>query len=159
MSRKVSKKSFLKEDGTLVVHFEFGNGSTRTWEMPPSHPLFAQAALHGLNQKFGDSFAGVEDPEDQAECFDAVAAALNEGKWSTRVVGAEAKGGSLLARALSAILGKSLAEAKEIVRGLPVEERRALELVPKVAEKIRELRAAQTPASKAAEVASRLGIA
>lgn len=155
---KVTSNSRINPDGSVTVSLRFTNGETREYTMAPDHPLFTRAALHGLNQKFRDSFAGVQDPEEQISCFEAVAEQLSRNEWALRRVSAEeAVTGSYLARAVAALTGRSLTDVKAFLQSLSREERQALELVPEVAEKIRDLRAAKVGISTA-DIRAKLGL-
>lgn len=52
-------KEVIVVDGSASVRFDYINGETRTYEVPPQH--FAYAAGHGYAQRLGDSVAGMKD--------------------------------------------------------------------------------------------------
>ena len=85
--------------GEVRVRIDFRNGVSKTYTVPAS--LVERAAMHGGEQKYGDSYAGVDDVEDMIAACDAVQENLDKGDWSARVEGSGVAGSSVLARALS----------------------------------------------------------
>lgn len=141
---KVQKDSSVLENGDLEVRFIFKNGEVRTFVMPPSHPLFSKAALHGLNQKFGDAFAGVDDIEDMVDTFEDVAKTIEAGDWTEKRGGEGIAGTSVLAQALMAVTGKSKDDIKAFLKPLDAATKMALRSAEPVASKVREIEAAKT---------------
>lgn len=108
---KVKKQTYVR-DGQPGVAFYFSNGEMRTCDVPSD--LLAKAAAHGLSQKIGDSFAGVDSVEDCILAFDEMGERLAKGEWNAeREVGAAASGASILARAIAEFSGKSIEQVKE----------------------------------------------
>lgn len=137
---KVDKQSYIDADGTLVVKFAFLNGEIREFRMAATDTLLARAALHGLNQKFGDSFSGVKDVEDMILSFEDVADTLSKGEW-TEKRGDGVAGTSVLARALMEVFGKSKDEIRAFLTPLSAGEKQALRKAPGVAEVVARLEA------------------
>lgn len=137
---KVDKQSEVASNGDLVVKFAFLNGEIREFRMANGDPLVAKAALHGLNQKFGDSFAGVKDVEDMIECFEDVAETLSKGEWSEKR-GEGIAGTSVLARALMEVFAKTKDEVKAFLKDLSAAEKAGLRKAPGVAEVVARLEA------------------
>jgi uncharacterized small protein (DUF1192 family)/YHS domain-containing protein len=107
---KVKKQTHIK-DGIPGVTFYFSNGEMRTFEVPED--LVAKAAAHGVSQKIGDAFAGVDSVEDCILAFDEMVDRLAKGEWNAeREVGASASGASVLARAIAEFSGKPIEEVK-----------------------------------------------
>lgn len=98
MSTKVSKasKAYLLPDGTTVQHaradavalvISFVNGETLTVDTANLRDdMLRCAALHGLSQKLGDSYAGAETVEDAFESASALWEAMcgEDGSWLQR---------------------------------------------------------------------------
>jgi len=116
--RKVSfagKRKAIKSsdfvDGAVQVRIDFRNGVSKLYTVPAQH--VPKSACHGGEQKFGDSYAGVDDVEDMIQCCDAVQENLNKGDWSARVEGSGIAGSSVLARALAELQpNKSMEDIK-----------------------------------------------
>ena len=67
------------------VNFAFTNGTTVAvgiQDLPAG--VQSYAALHGINQKLRDSYAGAESVTEALESFNKTLAALKSDKWSTR---------------------------------------------------------------------------
>jgi hypothetical protein len=123
---KALKQSYISEDGALVVKFAFKNGEIKEYRMAADHPLLHKAALHGLNQKFGDANASLDDVEDMLEAFDDVAAQMEKGEWNEKRGGDGLAGVSVLAKALVEFTGKSRDEVKAMLANLSAAEKQAL---------------------------------
>jgi len=139
--QKVQKQSEVLSDGSLLVKFIFRDGEIREFLMPSGHALYAKAALHGLNQKFGDAFAGIDDVEDMAEAFEDVAKTIEAGEWTEKRGGEGVAGTSVLARALIAVTGKTKEEIKAFLAPLDAKTKMALRSAEPIASKVREIEA------------------
>jgi hypothetical protein len=129
--------------------------------------LYAQCARHGLDQKFGDEFAGENDVEDCILAFEELSQKLVEGKWTDRKT--DGIGGtSILLRALVEYRGvKGLPNDVDLVKSMLKEKtpaqkiamRAAKELAP-IIQRLEEERAAKgkkiTPEQAENELASML---
>lgn len=129
--------------------------------MPRDSALFVKAAAHGLDQKYGDEFAGLDDTEDCIEAFDALAARIAKGEWSEKRVSDGMAGTSLLVRALVEVSGgsKTVEQIKAVLADMDKETKQALSLqseVAKVIARLKEERQAKKakPAAEAAEAAN-----
>jgi hypothetical protein len=123
---KVKKLSTVQEGGTIVVKFVFRNGAVRSAAFAPDHPLMTRFAQHGLDQKVGDEFAGLDDPEDCVVAFEQVTDRLQRAEWSEKRASEGLAGTSMLARALAEVTGKPLAEVKERLANTPKEQKAAI---------------------------------
>lgn len=153
---KVIKTSEVTEQG-LLVRFGFNTGAIKTFLLERSSPLLDQAALHGLNQKFGDSFAGLDDTDDMLEAFDKVAETLQKGEWANRRVSDGLAGSSVLAKALVKHTGQPIEKVKAILSGMSAAEKVALRRDPAVAAVIAEIEAAKTKKASAVDTSALLG--
>lgn len=107
--KKMVKSTIIGEAG-VQVRLDFRNGETRLYTVTPE--LFNQFAAHGVEQKFGDEIAGVEDVEDCVMGIDNLMDRLAKGQWSVRREGGGISGTSVLARALAEMTGKGMDEIK-----------------------------------------------
>jgi hypothetical protein len=124
---KAKVKKLSSTEGTqVVVKFVFRNGAVRSTAFSADHPLFVRLAQHGADQKIGDEFAGLDDPEDCVAAFEGISARLQAGEWSEKRQSEGLAGTSLLARALAEVTGKSLAEVKERLAATPKEAKAAI---------------------------------
>ncbi len=97
--QKVKKDSQVTESGAIMTRFIFRNGEVREHFTAPEDVMYSRAALHGLDQKFGDEFAGEQDVEDCIEAFEQLSERLAKGDWSERKAEG-VSGTSMLLRAL-----------------------------------------------------------
>ena len=121
--RKAIKSSDFV-DGAVQVRIDFRNGVSKLYAVPAQH--VPKSACHGGEQKFGDSYAGVDDIEDMIQCCDAVQENLNKGDWSARVEGSGIAGTSVLARALVELTGKTAEAVKEFLKAKTQADKMAL---------------------------------
>ena len=138
---KVKKDSYIAQDGSVVTKFVFRNGTVREAVMPRDSALFTKAAAHGMDQKYGDEFAGLDDVEDCVEAFDALAARISRGEWSEKRVSDGMAGTSLLIRALAEVNGLSIDAVKEKLANVKPEVKKMLPRQTKIAEVIARLKA------------------
>jgi hypothetical protein len=121
--RKAIKSSDFV-NGEVQVRIDFRNGETRLFTIPSS--LTSQAACHGGEQKYGDSYAGVDDIEDMIAACEKVQENLAKGDWSARVEGSGIAGTSVLARALVEATGKTMEQVKAFLGGKTQADKMAL---------------------------------
>lgn len=142
---KVLKRSTILDDGSIEIKFLFRDGVVKTATMPADHSLLIRAAQHGLDQKFGDAFAGLDDLEDAQQAFDDVAdQVIGQEVWAEKRVGEGLAGSSVLARALAVVTGKTLDEIRAKLKTLSHAQKTALRNQPgPVADKVREIEAAR----------------
>lgn len=144
---KVKKDSTVLESGAIMTRFIFRNGHVATHVMERDHALYARAAMHGLDQKFGDEFAGETDVEDCVEGFDQLSERLAKGEWRERR--AEGiSGTSLLLRALIEVTGKPKDALKAALKEKAPHQKKALQAQPKVAAVIARLKAERADKSQ-----------
>lgn len=108
--RRVQKETVIAANGSILTTVYFINGSIRQFTPPAS--LITRFAAHGIDQKLGDSYAGLEAIEDCVLAVDELLDALNQGKWSVgrEGGGSSMAGASVLLEALAlrmAALGKN----------------------------------------------------
>ena len=158
--QKVQKESEVATSGDIVTKFIFRNGEVREHITPISSPIFARAALHGLDQKFGDEFAGETDVEDCVEAFEALSERLNREEWREKKAEG-VSGTSMLLRALMEYTGKGKDELKTALRVKTAAQKKALSAQKDIAKIIARLKAerGEKPVDQAAadnELASML---
>ena len=122
--KRKALKSSIFTDGAVLVSIDFRNGTSKTYTVPAA--LVQQAACHGGEQKYGDSYAGLDDVEDMIAACDKVQANLEAGDWSARVEGSGIAGTSVLARALVELTGKTMEEVKAFLAGKTMADKMAL---------------------------------
>lgn len=93
-----AKKVYIDKDGVESRHasadaiallFRFANGHEITVKPSEFKPeIVICAALHGLSQKGGDSYAGVKTVDEAIEKCEALFENLQEGTWINRAEGA-----------------------------------------------------------------------
>lgn len=131
--RKLLKSSEVREDGTVAVRMDFRNGRVISFVCPGD--LIGKAAGHGLEQKFGDETAGLDDVEDMVLAVEELAERLTSGEWNTkREAGNGLSGTSVLVRALVEYLGgkKTVEEVKAYLKPKSQAEKVALRNDPNV---------------------------
>ena len=108
--RAIKSSDFV--NGEVQVRIDFVNGESKLYTVPAS--LTSKAACHGGEQKYGDSYAGIDTGvEDMILACDKVQENLNAGDWAARVEGSGIAGTSVLARALAELTSKSVEAIKE----------------------------------------------
>lgn len=142
---KVIKESSIKPDGTVRIQFAFRDGNLKVFEMAPDHTLYARAAQHGLDQKLGDAFSGIDDVEDAQLAFDKVAGQLGAAQpsWSKGRDSDGMAGTSILAKALVKVTGQSIDAVKETLKTLDAGQKAALRKQSAIATAITEIEAAK----------------
>lgn len=121
--RKAIKSSDFV-DGAVQVRIDFRNGTSRVYTIPAE--LTGRAACHGGEQKYGDSYAGVDDIEDMIAACDQVQENVSKGDWTSRVEGSGIAGTSVLARALVELTGKTMDAVKEFLKSKTQADKMAL---------------------------------
>lgn len=96
--RKAIKSSDFA-NGEVQVRIDFRNGTSKLFSIPKD--MTHKAACHGGEQKYGDSYAGLDDVEDMIAACEKVQENLSKGDWTSRVEGSGIAGTSVLARALA----------------------------------------------------------
>lgn len=122
--RKAIKSSDFV-NGEVQVRIDFRNGVSKLYTIPAA--LVPQAACHGAEQKYGDSYAGVDTGvEDMILCTDKVQENMTAGDWSARVEGSGIAGTSVLARALVELTGKTADAVREFLKSKTQADKMAL---------------------------------
>lgn len=152
--RKAIKSSDFV-DGKVQVRIDFRNGVSKLYEVPAE--LTQKAACHGGEQKYGDSYAGLEDIEDMIAACDKVQENLAAGDWSARVEGSGIAGSSVLARALSELTGKGLDEIKVWLKPKSQADKMALRASSKLKPIIERLEAEKVAKASKVDTAALLG--
>ena len=97
----------------VKIRIDFRDGQVGHYTVP--HNLIHEAACHGAEQKYGDSYAGAKEIGDMILACEAVQKNLDAGNWSARVEGSGIAGTSVLARALVEATGKSMETIKQFL--------------------------------------------
>lgn len=106
------------------VEFKFSDGETVVVKLEDLNEVIcARAAVHGLTQKLGDSYAGADNLRDAKEKFHAVLESLKDGNWNS---GRSNVGGGDLLIAFVEATGKDEADCRELLAGMPAEQKREL---------------------------------
>lgn len=127
--KKMLKESFIPDNGSPYVRFDFRNGETRDFHLPDS--LLLRFATHGAEQKIGDETAGETDVDDMVLSVDALIERLNKGEWNARREGGGMSGTSVLLKAMVEVTGKSLEQIKEFLKDRSQAEKLALRNSPR----------------------------
>jgi hypothetical protein len=146
--RRLQKETWADENG-LHVRLDFVNGETRTFTIPES--LIDICALHGAGQKLGDEISNVDDIDDAITAVDELMDRLNAGDWAMKREAGAAKGGSILAKALAELSGKSLADAKSFLSKKSQAEKLALRRTPSLLPIVQRLEAEKATKGKPGE--------
>lgn len=128
--RKLLKEPLVSADGTVAVRFDFINGQTRLFTIPPA--LMAKFAAHGASQKIGDETAGLADIDDQVLAVDELIDRLYNGDWGVKRDGSGLAGTSVLLRALVELTGKTVEDVKTFLKAKTQAEKVALRNSAKV---------------------------
>ena len=110
-----SNKTILEANGAAAgVRFDFRNGSTLSLMLSELSPeMLAYAACHGISQKGGDEYSGVQEPEDMAVAVEEVFTRLRAGEWAaTRSAGDSSAGAGVVIRAIMEVTKKDAAFVK-----------------------------------------------
>lgn len=146
--QKVKKLSEVTPD-SIVTKFVFRNGQVRQHVTPLGDASkVSQLAAHGADQKFGDEFSGLDDPDDCVMAFEKLSQRLANGEWSEKRQSDGLAGTSLLLRAVVQVTGQSPDQVKALLDSLPGEDKKALKRQSEVASAIAAIQSARD--SKAA---------
>lgn len=122
--RKMIKSSTISPEGEVVIRMDFSNGEYRTYNLVDT--LLHRFAAHGAEQKIGDEIAGVEDVEDCVTAIDELLVRLEAGNWNVKRESGATAGGSILAKALMELTGKSKDDITKFLSGKSHAEKIAL---------------------------------
>lgn len=123
------KKTVDVDAGTVT--FEFTNDETVVFELSSLDEAgLKRAALHGISQKGGDSYAGIKSADDAQKSLVATLEAVEKGEWNTRTPGEPRIG--VLVMALARAAGKTEEEAKAVIESLDDDTKKALAKDPAI---------------------------
>lgn len=129
------------------VRWYFANGASATVELDSFNADLQLAfALHGISQKFGDSYASATTVTEARSAFDDLYDQLMNGDWEKRREGGKAKEEPLLVEALARIYNSPVEAVRPLVEAMKPAERRAMEADGEVARMILAIRAERTGA-------------
>ena len=130
------------DEGKLHVTVGMGENSHR-FEFDHSHPLYEHFAVHGVGKKVRDTLATIKDDSKREQAVKDLFGAFQEGKWNAHRTGDGSSSVGVLARALSALYGKSIEESQAFVAKLSKKQQSDMRRVKPVADKIAELQAGE----------------
>lgn len=127
-----AKKSIDLENARVI--FEFADGGEPLVVEATALPKAMQqhSLLHGVSQKVGDSYSGVDTPAEARKFAEAAVEQLMNGEWKVQ---RESTGGgavSLLVEALARATGHPTEKAAEVVAKLDDDQRKELRKKPAV---------------------------
>lgn len=130
-----------------VVRWYFADGASATVGLDAfKEELQLAFALHGISQKFGDSYASATTVKEAREAFDDLYDQLQNGDWEKKREGGKAKEEPLLVEALARIYQSTVEAVRPLVEAMKPAERRAMEADGEVARVILAIRAERTGA-------------
>lgn len=125
---KKATKSIAEDFSTVTI--EFGDngaaGSVKCVIEDLDEAIQAQGLAHGISQKLGDSYAGLDTPEEAFAACQGVLEQLLAGNWRTGGGGGGGPRVSQLAAALARIQGAPIEEAQKVVENLSDDQKKAL---------------------------------
>ena len=135
-------KEAVREGDQAFVRFDARNGETRVLDL--SKCDLVRLALHGAESKCGDEYAGLTSVDDCVQALDEVIARLERHEWNAVRTGngGTQAGGSVLAKALMEIYGKTAQEISVFLSQKTQAEKMALRKSDKIAPTIARLEAA-----------------
>jgi hypothetical protein len=129
-----------EETGALSVTVAFPDGHNEVFHFTHEHAMLEHFAVHGIGSKVRQTIATIKEPAKQKEAVRDLFTAFNKGQWNAyRAEGSAESGAGILARALSALYGKSIEEAEKFVSALSKKQQADMRRVKEVAMKINEL--------------------
>jgi hypothetical protein len=142
MRKQIARKVLDLANEAVVIRFTDGREVSLNLS-DINQELRTYAALHGLNQKLGDSYAGAESIDEAFSNASDVAQSLREGEWNRK----GGYGGGDLAQAISNLTGKDLAEVIEVLGKMNDEARKAIRKRKDVAAEIAKIQAERKAAA------------
>jgi hypothetical protein len=142
---KMPKKIVDIENKLVTIEFE--NGEKRSLALSElNEATIVRAALHGLSQKMGDSYAGAKDEPDPVAfsiaSVDDVRKALLNGDWRAATTGTGGSRVSDLAKAVAQVTGKPLEEVVETLAEMSDEQKKPIKDNPHVKAALAQIKAA-----------------
>lgn len=154
-----AKKVLL--DSHAGVQFDFADGRSITVKVTDlNDDIRAQAMVHGISQKVGDSYASAEDVEEAYDAATATVTSLLDGKWTTRTPG-EGAGVTMVTEALFRVTspeGHTMEQCAQIIENMDDDQIEGLKKLPPVKaalDAIRAERAVERAKKSSAEAASK----
>lgn len=136
---QICKKTPIPEK--QAVEFAFANGVTHTISMADFQAeQQSQLGSYGISQKFGDSYAGAESPDEAVETFLATVEQVKSGEWTVRRGGGGAARITMLVEALARVTGKTEEEAQAKIATLDDDEKKDLRTHPQIAAVLEEIK-------------------
>lgn len=130
-----------------VVRWYFADGASATVGLDAfKEELQLAFALHGISQKFGDSYASATTVAEARNAFDDLYDQLQNGDWEKKREGGKVKEEPLLVEALARIYNSPVEAVRPLVEAMKPAERRAMEADGEVARVILAIRAERTGA-------------
>lgn len=130
------------------VRWYFADGASATVRLDSfGEEMQLAFALHGISQKFGDSYASATTVQEAREVFDGLYGQVMNGDWEKkREGGGKGKEEPLLVEALARIYQSTVEAVRPLVEAMKPAERRAMEADGEVARMILAIRAERTGA-------------
>lgn len=131
---KMAKK--IPDEAAGKITFEFSDGRTLSVAVSELSPEIARrAAMHGLSQKGGDSYAGAETVDEAYDACESTLNALRNGVWTTRTVGEGGVRGTMLVEALYRATkheGRTMDDCETLVADMSDEQKKGIRLLPAI---------------------------
>jgi hypothetical protein len=128
-----------------AVRWYFADGASATVGLDSfGEEMRLAFALHGISQKFGDSYASATTVQEAREAFDGLYGQVMNGEWEKRREGGKEKEEPLLVEALARIYNSPVEAVRPLVEAMKPAERRAMEADGEVARMILAIRAERT---------------
>jgi hypothetical protein len=150
--RKMQKESFIDTaSGAISTRFDYRNGETRTFVIPAA--MVPKFAAHGMEQKYGDEAAGVEDLDDAILAIDELNERIQAGEWGVKREASGIAGTSVLLRAIVEVTGKPVDRVREYLKGKTQAQKLALRESGKFRDVVKRLEAEKAARKPAVDVA------
>lgn len=104
-------------------------------------------ALHGIAQKGGDSYSGLEGEKAMVEALTLTLGNLSSGKWGVERAAGGGAAANRTVEALTMALGIDLAAATELYDSMDDATRKAIRKTPEIQQALAEIRAKKAKAS------------
>lgn len=156
----VAKAKKVPREDSNGIDFNFTHGEVLECTIENLSPeIQRHLMIHGLSQKVGDSYAGVDTPE---ECFEVASdmyRRLTEGDWKQVRAASSTPRTSQLLEAIVRVTGRSTEEVQIMLDSKSDDEKKAIRKNAQVGAAIAQIQAerAAEKAAKAAEDAKEAG--
>lgn len=119
---KKAKLTITHREGTVAhFHYKFAHGPEHEFVLTPDDPNYHALAVHGLKQILGDAISTKKTPEEGEANLGKRIEGFEAGEWSSGR-GEGSPTGGLLARALSNLYERDLADVQNYLSGLGKDE-------------------------------------